>query len=294
MVRVNAKMLSKNDRRALLVAQTNEITEAFVYKKLSESIKDTHNREILKRISNDEMKHAEIWKKHTGVNVRPSRLKMWKYLMISKLFGITFGLKLMERGEEKAQINYRRLTRSAPISKRIEMDEIKHEKMLLEMIDEDRLKYTTSMSYGLSDAIVELTGALAGFSLILHNTALIALAVFIIGISAALSMASSEYLATKLEKNGRIPAKAAIYTGLTYIFAVLFLIYPYLIFTNPMLALVLTIVNAVVMIFIFTFYVSVTANIPMKRRFLEMVIISFGVAALSFSIGLLTRQFLAL
>ena len=51
------------------------------------------------------------------------------------------------------------------------------------------------------------------------------------GISAALSMASSEYLSSKAEKseNG---LKSSIYTGITYLLTVALLIAPYLIFRN--------------------------------------------------------------
>ena len=87
---------------AILVAQRNEITEHFVYEKLSQWIKDPNNREVLKRISDDELRHYGFRKKHTRRDVNPSKLKIWKYFLISKLFGITFGIKLMERNEEKA------------------------------------------------------------------------------------------------------------------------------------------------------------------------------------------------
>jgi VIT1/CCC1 family predicted Fe2+/Mn2+ transporter len=162
------------------------------------------------------------------------------------------------------------------------------------MIDEDRLKYTTSMFYGLSDALVELTGALAGLTFVFQSTTLIALAGFITGVAAAMSMSASQYLAVKLEKGHRNPRKAAAYTGSAYIFTVLFLIYPYVIFANPYLALLLTIINAVMVIFIFTFYISVTQDVPLKSRFLEMLVISLGVAGLAFLIGFLARLFLNL
>jgi VIT1/CCC1 family predicted Fe2+/Mn2+ transporter len=98
----------------------------------------------------------------------------------------------------------------------------------------------------------------------------------------------------KLEKGQRSPRKAAAYTGAAYILTVLFLIYPYVIFASPYLALLLTVINAVMIIFIFTFYISVTQDIPLKSRFLEMLTISLGVAGLAFLIGFLARQLLNL
>jgi len=291
---MKAKMLNEKAKKWLLAAQKNEITESFVYRKLSQSVKDPHNSKILKKISRDELSHHDLWKKYTNEDVKSNKLKMWKYILISRLFGITFGLKLMERGEEKAQASYRKFSKFAPDSKKIERDEVEHEKQLLGLIDEERLKYTSSMFYGLSDALVELTGALAGLTLVFQSTGLIALAGFITGISASMSMCASQYLAVKLEKGNRRPLKAAAYTGSAYILTVLFLIYPYLIFANPYLSLSLTILNAVLVIFIFTFYTSVTQDIPLKSRFLEMLVISLGVAGLAFLIGFLARQFLNL
>jgi VIT1/CCC1 family predicted Fe2+/Mn2+ transporter len=72
---------------------------------------------------------------------------------------------------------------------------------------------------------------------------------------------------------------------------VLFLIFPYLIFENYYFCLGIAVVNAVVVIFVFTFYVSVVKSISFKKRFLEMALISLGIAALTFVIGLFIRVF---
>lgn len=61
---------------------------------------------------------------------------------------------------------------------------------------------------------------------------------------------------------------------------------------DSLLCLVLTLLNAVTVIFVFTFYVSVAKEISFKNRFLEMVLISLGIAALTFAIGFVIRIFL--
>ena len=78
--------------------------------------------------------------------------------------------------------------------KKIAQDEDRHESQLLGMLDEERLQYVGSMVLGLSDALVELTGTLAGLTFALQNNRLVALSGLITGISATLSMTSSEYL----------------------------------------------------------------------------------------------------
>ena len=84
------------------------------------------------------------------------------------------------------------------------------------MLDEERLQYVGSVVLGMNDALVELTGSLAGFTFAMQNTRLIALAGLIIGISATFSMASSEFLSVKSE--GRTDAlKSCLYTGIAYL-----------------------------------------------------------------------------
>lgn len=285
-------MMNDATKKMVLTAERNEITEHFVYQKLAQSVKDPHNAEILRRISRDELRHYGIWKKHTGQDVRPNKLKIGIYYLISKVFGITFGIKLMERGEELAQEAYEEISKSIPEAAAIVSEEDEHERELIGLIDEELLRYVGSMVLGLSDALVELTGALAGLTLALQNTRLVAMTGLITGIAASLSMAASEYLSTKSDESGQEPLKAALYTGSAYVFTVLFLILPYLLFANLYLCLGLTILNAAIVIFTFSFYISVAKELSFRERFSEMALLSLGVAVFSFGIGYLIRIFL--
>ncbi len=273
-------------------AQQDEINEHFVYRRLARSAKEPSNRNLLKRMAEEELGHYDFWKKHTGQEIRPQKWVPWKYGLISKVMGITFGMKWMENKEAKAHMNYETLASVIPEVANLRRDEIEHEKELINLVDEERLRYIGSMVLGLSDALVELTGVLAGLTFTLRNTRLIALAGFITGIAAALSMAGSEYLSTKSEESSREPLKASVYTGIVYIVAVFFLVFPYVVFESYSICLGFTLMNAVVMILLFTFYISVAKGIPFRRRFFEMVSICFGVALLTFIIGYFVRLFL--
>ena len=198
----------------------------------------------------------------------------------------------MEKGEEKAQTTYGKIAEFVPSAKEIVEDEDKHELELINMLDEERLRYVGSIVLGLNDALVELTGALAGLTFALQNTRLTVMVGLITGIAASLSMATSEYLSTKSEGHIKNPLKAAVYTGVAYVITVLFLIFPYFAFANPLLCLGLTILNAVIVIFIFTLYISIAKGISFKNRFSEMVLISLGVAALTFLITFVIKIFL--
>lgn len=104
-------------------------------------------------------------------------------------------------------------------------------------------------------------------------------------------MAGSEYLSHKSEESTQRPGKAAFYTGFAYIVTVAFLIFPYLWLMNVYFALIFMIGNAIVVIFIITFYISVAQDLSFKARFGEMSLISLGIAALTFVIGFLIRTY---
>ena len=232
---MKSRPLDEETRKLVLTSQKNEITEHIIYEKLTQSTKDAQNRSVLKRISDDELKHYNFWKQYTGKDTKPDKLKVWMYFLIAKILGITFGIKLMEKGEEKAQTTYEKISEVIPSAKEIVEDEDKHELELINMLDEERLRYVGSIVLGLNDALVELTGALAGLTFALQNTRLTAMAGLITGVAASLSMATSEYLSTKSEGYVKKPLRAAFYTGAAYVITVLFLIFPYFVFGEPML-----------------------------------------------------------
>jgi len=272
--------------------QRIEITEYHIYKRLAKSIRNPENRLIMEQIAEDELRHSEDWKKYTQQDIKPNMWDVWKYYLIGRIFGFTFGIKLMERGEEKAQKNYALLKGKVPnIEKWIHEEEI-HEQKLLAMLDEERLRYAGSVVLGLNDALVELTGALAGLTLALQNVKLIALSGLITGIAASLSMAASEYLSTRSEVTDKHPVRAAVYTGIAYILTVTLLVLPYLLIPNYIIDLIITLTIAVLIIAVFNYYISVAKDEPFRSRFLEMAGLSLGVATFSFIIGYFIRQWL--
>jgi len=283
--------LDQETKEKLLIYQRNEITEYHIYRRLASAIKSAENRQVLEKIAGEELRHSREWRAYTQQDVKPDQLKIWGYYLISRIFGLTFGIKLMEKGEEGAQDNYEQLQGTIPEASAIARDENEHEDALIELLDEERLRYTGSIVLGLNDALVELTGALAGLTLALQDTKLIALTGSITGIAAALSMGASEYLSTKSEETTKHPVKASIYTGGAYIVTVLVLILPYLLLENFYACLACALAAGILIIFLFNYYISVARDEPFKRRFLEMAGLSLGIATLSFFIGFIMRTF---
>ena len=273
--------------------QQNELTESMIYEKIAAFAKGEENRQTLLRLSREEKAHYLIWQKYTGLEMKPEGFKVLKYTLIARILGFTFAVKLMERGESHAQEEYALLAKEVEESISIRQQEEEHEQALLAMLDEERLQYVGSMVLGLNDALVELTGSLAGFAFALQNNRLIALSGLIVGISATFSMASSEFLAARSE--GRSDAlKSCTYTGVAYLLTVIALIAPYLLLPSEQYMAALICMLAVVILIIagFTYYTSVAQDQPFKSRFLEMAVISISVAVVSFIVGILAKQFL--
>ena len=285
--------LSPAANAIVLKMQQNELTESVIYEKIARYAKGEENRSTLLRLAREERAHYEIWKKYTGVEMKPEKGKIMKFTMIARILGFTFAVKLMERGEGNAQAEYALLAAEVAESIHIRQQEEEHEHALLAMLDEERLRYVGSMVLGLNDALVELTGSLAGFTFALQNTRLIALSGLIIGISATFSMASSEFLAARSE--GRSDAlKSCTYTGIAYLITVVLLILPYLLLGSSQYIAALICMLAIVVLIIagFTYYTSVAQDQPFKSRFLEMALISIGVAVVSFVVGILAKNLL--
>ena len=287
------KPISDQSLAIILRMQQSELTESVIYEKIARFAKGEENRQTLLRLSREEKAHYQIWKKYTGREMKPEAGKVLKYTLLARILGFTFAVKLMEKGEEGAQDEYEKLMQEVEESAQIRQQEMEHETALLGMLDEERLQYVGSMVLGLNDALVELTGSLAGFAFALQNTRLIALSGLIVGISATFSMASSEFLAARSE--GRTDAlKSCSYTGIAYLLTVIALIAPYLLFpvTQFIPALICMLVVVIAIIAGFTYYTSVAQDQPFRSRFLEMALISISVAVVSFIVGILAKKFL--
>ncbi|MDP2798119.1 MAG: VIT1/CCC1 transporter family protein [Methanoregula sp.] len=273
----------------LLALQKGEITEHLIYTKIAATITEPHNREVLIKIASEELSHYGIWKRYTRQDVAPDTLRVWFYYLIARLLGMTFAIKLMEGVEKRAQSADRALPFTIPEIAGILKNEEVHERELIALIDEERLKYVGSVVLGLNDALVEFTGTLAGLTFAIQNTQIIAVVGLVMGVAASLSMGASEYLSQRSDGGLTDPIKASVYTGVTCIITVSLLILPFLLFSSPFVALMLTLLAAISVIFVFSFYISVAKDLPFYRRFAEMAAISLGIAGISFLIGIAIR-----
>jgi VIT1/CCC1 family predicted Fe2+/Mn2+ transporter len=285
----------QNRIAALLQFQQAEVDGAALYSKMAKNIEDERNARIIAGIGEDETKHVNIFESYTKTHLRPNRLKTAFYALLNKIFGFTFCIKLFERTEDLHVARYREFSWQFPELSKIMEDEDSHENLLIAMLDEERVRYTGSIVLGMSDALVELTGSLAGYTFAMQDTRLIAMAGLITGFSATLSMAASDYLSTRTEKH-KNALKSSAYTGCAYLLTVVLLIFPYLLLGRKsyMTALGSTMCIAIGIIAIFNVYVSVVLDRHFRRGFLEMSCLSLGIACISFIIGIVIKQTLGI
>ena len=86
--------ISEEIRQKLLTYQKNEITEHHIYRRLARIVRSPENRRILEEIADDELRHYGEWRTHTQQDVAPDRLSIWKYYLISRVFGFMLVLSV--------------------------------------------------------------------------------------------------------------------------------------------------------------------------------------------------------
>lgn len=285
--------LSPAAQAAVLRSQRDEETGAAVYAYMAKRESDAENSALLSTMSSDERTHAAYWKAISGRSIQADRWKVLRLRLLSRVLGYTFVLKRIMQDESAAVSGYEELKAAIPDVARMQADEKRHEQELINMLNEERLQYVGSMVLGLNDALVELTGTIAGLSFALQNTRMVALSGIITGVSATLSMAASNYLAERADGNPNA-LKSSVYTGVAYLLTVAMLVLPYMLLPNTLWAAALALMILIVLLIIlgFNYYISVAKSVPFRRRFIEMVSISMGVAVIAFLIGLAAKALL--
>ncbi len=287
--------MDNKDSRFFLILQQHELDGAALYEKIAAKAKNDSERETLLSISKEEFAHAAVFANYAGKKLSPRKTWVNWHAFLARVLGYTFIIKFLERGEDKNVALYAQNIDRVPEIKQILADEQAHEKKLMDILDEERLHYVGDMVLGMNDALVELTGALAGYTLAMQNTGVIAMAGLITGVSATLSMAASGYLSSR-EAGEKNPVTSSLYTGIAYLITVTLLIIPFLLFPKHqyMLALGVTLFTALAIIAGFNYYVAIAKDRKFRRSFFTMAAISLGVAAISFTVGLVVKNVLGI
>lgn len=270
----------------------DEYTDWRVYKALAKVEWNKARRDVLNRLSETERRHFEFWLKFLR-SYRPSlKARVYPYLLtlLRLLFGATFAVKLLERGEEKAAERYKMaldLMETPEDKKALEQiieDELDHEEAFVKQLDEAIVKYMSALVLGMADAIIEITGTHAGALGTTSSTIITGVVGLVVGVSAAISMASASYLQTKHE-TGKSPTVAALVTGVGYVVAAALMSLPYFLVDNIYAAFGASLAVSVMLAMMFTYQGSVYTGASFSREFAQTVGLLLGVAVLAYFMG---------
>lgn len=152
-------------------------------------------------------------------------------------------------------------------------------------------QYTGALVLGMHDALVELSGIIAGLTFAIEDRRIIIMTGAIAAVAASLSMAAANYQAQRADNN---PAAltAAFYTGLMYVTTSAMLIFPFTVIPNRFWALGMMGMIAVLIIFGFNCAMGYATGRPFIKRFVEMLSICVGVSIASFIIGGAAKYFM--
>ncbi len=282
-----AKLYQKHLARIYLATAKLELLSIKLYTKILRKFKkDPKRYEAMERLIKEDYKHLEITNHYLKKPVkRVCFLRLGWHYFLNFLFGFTFSLRVLERVENKLRRSYGYF--NDPVFLRIKAEEDIHTELLETILDNHKLEYVSMVVLSLNDAIVEMSAGIAGYSLSLGNNKVIYIIAIITGIAAALSMAASSFLSSRQSEN-LSPFKSLVLTGLAYLLVVFLLTSPFLIFikaNNSLIPLIIMGVVALLVIFIFNYYISVAKRQSLAKNFFTMALVALLVATISFLIG---------
>ncbi|MEM4692369.1 MAG: hypothetical protein QXR70_03445 [Sulfolobales archaeon] len=246
-------------------------------------------KSALEKALNDELRHYRFWSEISkGCGDLKTSMKVLALFLLSILFGVTVLVKVLERAEGDASELYERLSKESPelseVLKAMAEDENRHESEFASSIDEVRVKYLSSITLGVSDAIIELTGVYTGALGMLESTKTAGTIGLLAGISASVSMAAASYAQAKHEV-WKKPYLAAVYTGSSYLAVVSLLALPYFLTQSLLTAFAIMVANAVLVIAYISVYGAILLGKSFLKEFFSNVALLLGISTALYALG---------
>ena len=283
----SGSQLSKEAKRRM----SDEFTDFTLYERLSKTVPETSPfAGNLRHLSATEHKHYEFWRKY--VPEQEPRLDNFKVSWVSflrRVFGLTFASRYLDRHEADVVREYRELEGIIPQADKAAFEEMMadeqdHEKEFAQKIESAAISYISFVVLGLADALVEITGIHAGSLGIYNKTEFAGLAGVIAGAAASLAMASAAFAQAKQGFKGSARL-SAVYTGVSYFITAIILAAPYFLTASMVYALSASLLLAVVILTLVTYYSTVISGKPFFRDFIEILAIMFGVTVVLYVFG---------
>ncbi len=291
-------MMHDTDKQAFTVEQARRFARAslmhyHIYDTLSSHEHDERLRDLmteLARITKDEF---AFWGRKGMVRGDEARHSIFPfgYVILRRLLGVTMTTHLIIN-RERARLSHF----EAYCADCLDLDERKAvEAMItrsLALVPADKDPQFRFFSYivlGFNDALIELTGALVGFSLALREPKIVIVAGLVTGITAAASISASAYLEAEHE-SGRDPHRAAFYSGMSYLGVGALLVAPFIITGSVFWGTAIMLVTALLLVFVLALYSSVILGKSYLHQVRQILALSLGVAFISFSVGYLLNH----
>lgn len=281
--------------KRVLKAQRSSVIAEMGFRYMASQVPDEDNRTLLTHMADDEKAHIAYLQSITNRPIGKQSAALRRMKVESKLLGVTFTCRRLHNHKHFSKEVLASLAEVDPEAESLLAQAQRHEEQLIDLIDEERLHYVGDIVLGLNDALVEITGALAGVTFSLCNTKVVALTGIVTGISATLSMAASNYLAAKADGSDDA-IKSGTVTGIAYLAAVILLVLPYLLLPDQMYAAAFWIMIATVIVILlaFNYYIAVANRSSFIKRFAQMAAVSLGVALIAYLIGLAAKDLLGI
>jgi VIT1/CCC1 family predicted Fe2+/Mn2+ transporter len=274
----------------------DEFTDHTLYKRLSESTKQSNPEfsAILADLSETEERHLKFWRKYVpDMQVKVSALTIFWITFLKRVFGLTFAVRYLDRHESTVIKRYKSVEPYIPEADKkafeeMISDEEQHEQQFSQKVESASIRYISFVVLGLADALVEITGIHAGSLGIYNSTEIAGLAGIIAGAAASLAMASAAFAQAKQGFSGSA-RRSAVYTGVSYFVTAVILAAPYFLTRSMLVAISVSLVLAVIIVALSTYYGAVISKKPFRRDFLEILGIMFGTTLALYLLGLFIR-----
>ena len=308
-------MTSRKNIKKLEKFLETERMHAIMYSHLAKEEDHPKHKRFLNKLTAEEKKHEELLReilKDEGVKPRRSHflwLKLAFYRFISAIFGVPFGIAVIEREEDQtikeyiAALSQIKEKRSTDKLKTIIKDEEAGEQELQDNLNDysEHFDYIKSIVFGLNDGLVEILAVVAGLAVVATSPFVVVIGGIIVGISGTLSMAGGAYLSSKSynlveeEKKGtsttNSPFKDAAYTGIFYFLGSLSSVVPFAAGLSGFAGILAAIIIVSIVLVLASAVIGIVSKTSIKRRSLEMLTISLGAAFVTIILGIILRSY---
>lgn len=286
------------DKSAFTVEQAKRFAHAslkhyHIYDTLSQYERDERLRDLMSELARITKDEFAFWGRKGMVRGDQARHAMFPlgYVILRRLLGATMTAHLIINRERARLAHFEAYCADClDIDERKAVEAMIARSLALVPADKDpQFRFFSYVVLGFNDALIELTGALVGFSLALREPKVVIIAGLVSGITAAASISASAYLEAEHE-SGRDPHKAAFYSGMSYLGVAALLVAPFILTGSLVWGITIMLMIALVLVFILALYSSVILGKSYSHQLRQILALSLGVAFVSFSVGYLLNQ----